>query len=197
MKTKFTSTTVQKRLLINKAGKHNYQNPDCVNHLLRYIARENGSSKSDLVCCGAIGATDFTDIDTTIQQFKYIHDCYEHKGSFGRYMDHEIFSFPPSVETILKTDMNFTADLARKLAMDFYDNEFQVYYGVHKKDNNSSGMHIHFATNTVSFRTKKKRHENIYATKAREERLTKIVNDSVQNYLSDTQKNVQKNFPDR
>ena len=111
-------------------------------------------------------------------------------------MDHEIYSFSPSIESILEKDVNFAAELARKLAMDFYDNQFQVYYGVHKKDDNASTMHIHFTTNTVSFRTKKKRHENYAATKAREERLNKIVNESLQNYLSDTKNSAEK-IPDR
>lgn len=196
MKTELTSNQAAKRLLINKSGCNRYQEPDCVDHLLRYISRQNGSPKDDLICCGAIGATDFTDISTTIQQFKYIHNCYERNSTFGRYMDHEIYSFSPSIESILEKDVNFTAELARKLAMDFYDNQFQVYYGVHKKDDNASTMHIHFTTNTVSFRTKKKRHENYAATKAREERLNKIINESLQNYLSDTKNSAEK-IPDR
>ena len=163
---KNTSISLSKRLLINKSKSGRYQTPNCIDKLLRYIARENGTSKDDLICCGSIGATAFTDISYTIQQFKYVQTYYKRNGNFGRYMDHEIYSFPPEIEDILKND------------------GFQVYYGVHKKDSHSSNIHIHFAVNTVNFITQKKRHENYQATKEREERLNRIVNDSVQDYLS-------------
>lgn len=55
--------------LLNKAGKGNYQTQDSIKNVIRYIARENGMSKDDLICRGAMGATDFTSIDMTIRQF--------------------------------------------------------------------------------------------------------------------------------
>lgn len=183
------SSSKHERLLISKSGHENYQNPDCVEKLLRYITRENGQSKEDLVCSGALGATDFTDITSTIQQFEFIQDYYKHHESFGRYMDHEIFTFTPEDEHILNNLPDFTATLARKLASDFYADGYQVYYGIHKKNCNEPKMHIHFAINTVNFRTYKKRHSYHSATKEREKRLNQIMNDSLQEYLSNSWNN--------
>ena len=45
-------------ILLNKAGKGSYHNQDAVNKLIKYIARENGNTKDDLICCGTFGATD-------------------------------------------------------------------------------------------------------------------------------------------
>mgnify|MGYP001084445227 CR=1 FL=1 len=58
---------------------------------------------------------------------------------------------------------------------DFYDDGFQVYYGVHRPDGTEKHLHMHFAVNTVNFKTGKKRHENKTATKKRQERLNRIV----------------------
>lgn len=58
---KNTSISLSKRLLINKSKSGRYQTPNCIDKLLRYIARENGTSKDDLICCGSIGPTAFTD----------------------------------------------------------------------------------------------------------------------------------------
>jgi len=68
--------------LINLAGEGNYLNQDSVNNVIKYIARENGKPKDDLICCGAIGATHFTDTDTTIRQFKCVQLLHKRKGNF-------------------------------------------------------------------------------------------------------------------
>ena len=61
------------------------------------------------------------------------------------------------------------------MAQDFYDDGFQVYYGVHRPDETEKHLHVHFAVNTVNFKAGKKRHENKTATKKRQERLDRIV----------------------
>lgn len=71
-------------ILLNKAGKGSYHNQDAINKLIKYIARENGNTKDDLICCGTFGATDFTDIDTTVMQFECVQLLHKRKGNFGR-----------------------------------------------------------------------------------------------------------------
>lgn len=65
--------------------------------------------------------------------------------------------------------------IAQKMAQDFYNDGFQVYYGVHKPDKTERHIHVHFAVNTVNFRTGKKRHENKLETKKRQDRLNKMI----------------------
>lgn len=182
MKRQTKNNHTQTQLLINKSKKSRYNTPDSVEKVIRYIARENNKSKDDLICCGAIGATDFTDISITIQQFQAVQSFYQRKGNFGRYIDHEIYTFSKETQELFEKHPSFIADLASEMASDFYRDNFQVYYRVHRKDDGENGLHIHFATNTVNFKTLKKRHENIKNTKEREERLQKIEQAKLKQY---------------
>jgi len=71
--------------------------------------------------------------------------------------------------------------IAQKMAQDFYNDGFQVYYGVHKPDKTETHIHVHFAVNTVNFRTGKKRHENMGDTKRRQDRLGQIILEELNN----------------
>lgn len=174
--------TASHGILINKAGHSRYDKADPIENLIRYISRKNGKSKNDLVCCGAFGATDFTDIDTTIMQFKCAQLLHTRKGSFGRYIDHEIYSFSTDEEKMIVQNNISVKKLAEEMAFDFYRNGFQVYYGVHKKDECTNNLHIHFAINTVNYITGNKRREYQSATKKREIKFRCIVDKSLQKY---------------
>lgn len=169
-------------ILINKAGCSRYDKPDSIENLIRYISRENGKPKNDLVCCGTLGATDFTDIDTTISQFQCVQMLHTRKGNFGRYIDHEIYSFSADEEKAIIQHNISVEKLAEKMALDFYSDGFQVYYGVHKKDHGTNGLHIHFAVNTVNFHTGNKRREYISDTNKREQRLRRLVDEEIRKY---------------
>ena len=168
-------------LLINCAGNGRYHNPNAVENVIKYIACKNGKPKSDLICYGAMGATGFTDIGITIQQFKCVQLLHKRKGNFGRYIDHEIYSFSEEEENMILQNDIPVGEIAQKMAQDFYDDGFQVYYGVHKQDDSEKHLHVHFAVNTVNFQTGKKRHENMGDTKRRQDRLRKIVLAEVNN----------------
>ena len=176
-----TKTPLEGGLLINETGKGHYLNQDSINNVIKYIARENGKPKDDLICCGAIGATDFTDTDTTIRQFECVQLLHKRKGNFGRYIDHEVYSFSEEEEHMILQKNLPVDEIAQKMAQDFYSDGFQVYYGVHKQDDSEKHLHVHFAVNTVNFQTGKKRHENIGDTKRRQNRLRKIVLAEVNN----------------
>lgn len=178
---KLTKTPLEGGRLINLAGEGNYLNQDSVNNVIKYIARENGKPKDDLICCGAIGATDFTDTDTTIRQFKCVQLLHKRKGNFGRYIDHEVYSFSEEEENMILQNDIPVEGIAQKMAQDFYNDGFQVYYGVHKPDKTEAHIHVHFAVNTVNFRTGKKRHENMGDTKRRQDRLGQIILEELNN----------------
>lgn len=168
-------------LLINYAGKNNYHNQTAVEYVIKYIARKNGKSKDDLICCGAMGATYFTNIDITVRQFQCVQLLYNRKGSFGRYIDHEVYSFSEEEENMILQNDIPVEGIAQKMAQDFYNDGFQVYYGVHKPDKTETHIHVHFAVNTVNFRTGKKRHENMGDTKRRQDRLGQIILEELNN----------------
>lgn len=167
---------------INKAGHNNYLNSDAVDNLIKYISRENGDSRDDLICHGTLGAIDFNGIDTVIQQFKCVQELHTRKGNFGRYMDHEIYSFSNSeIQAFEKNNIPPNV-IARNMAMDFFTEGFQVHYAFHQPDKKNKHPHIHFAVNTVNYNTGNKRHENIVATKDRKKRLEDIVAKIIKTY---------------
>lgn len=168
-------------LLINKAGEGKYCQEDAIRNLIRYIARKNGLPKDDLVCCGAFGATDFTDIDDTVRQFECVQLLHKRKGRIDRYVDHEVYSFSMEDENNLKKYNGSLDVIARKMANEFFKDGFQVYYGVHHKDKGTGHLHIHFAVNTVNYKTGKKRHENMAKTKRNEQKFRDIVNEEIRN----------------
>lgn len=167
-------------ILINKAGYSRYNTPDSVGKLIRYIARENGKSKNDLVCCGVLGAAGLADIDITVRQFECVRMLHRRKGGFGRYIDHEIYSFSSDEEKAIIQKNIPVEKLAEEMAADFYKDGFQVYYGVHKKDCSTNSLHIHFAVNTVNFHTGNKRREYKSDTRKRKQRLRHIVDEELQ-----------------
>lgn len=87
--------------LINNAGKGNYTNPDSIEKVIRYMNRINRKSNDDLIAWGGLGITEFEGIDTICKQFKRVQTLYTHSGEFGRYIDHEYFSFSSDAEVLL------------------------------------------------------------------------------------------------
>lgn len=119
-------------------------------------------------------------INNMINQFLAVCQLHTHKGNFGRYIDHEIFSLSPEAEQFVLNNKLDVDAIAREMAYDFYEKDHcQVIYAVHYASKETSVMHIHFAINTVNFVTGNKRRENIWQTKEREARFNKIMTDAV------------------
>ena len=179
-------------ILINKAGKGKYNNPDAVSKVKRYILGEEGSSKAgrhDVIYTGAFGAVDFLDdADLITDQFMDVQKCYIRHEKVKRYVDHEIFIFPEDVRNTLLNSPDRIPALAGKMADIISDGEYQVFYGVHSGDScdkehqeTNGKLHIHFLVNPVNFKTFKKRQENFAATEAHEKKLQELVKNVVAN----------------
>lgn len=179
-------------ILINHARKGHYTNENALSKLVKYIARAEGSSKAgkeDVLCTGAYGAVNFLGEELAIQQFEDIQHCYHRAGKISRYADHEIFSFSPNAERILKKNPEILPKLADEMAAVLSDGQYQVFYGIHTgagTDKDTSALsetekcqdghlHIHFAVNTVNFQTLNKRQETKAATREHEKQLQELV----------------------
>ena len=166
---------IQKDYLINCAGKGHYTNLDAPEKLLRYANRTNGQSNYDLITWGGLGILEFLDMITNIDLFEHVQRKRSRKGNFGRYMDHEIYSFSDESEASIKKYNVDVDKLARKMAYDFYNTDnCQVIYAVHKPSEKDTHMHIHFVINTVNFVNCNKRRENMRQTKEREARFREM-----------------------
>lgn len=162
-------------MLFYKSGNKKYHNADAPEKLIKYVNRTNKKSDKDLISWGAFGVSESLGTNTIIKEFYEIQKLHTRKGDFGRYMDHEVFSFGDRTQASIRK-LNIDLDkLARDMARDFYETDHcQVVYGVHKPDKNDDHFHIHFAINTVNFINGNKRRENMQQTKEREKRFRKM-----------------------
>lgn len=144
--------------LIVRKGK--YQNEDAVDNVLRYITRTriNENRANELYSFGGMGIDLYPfNIDTIIYQFKAIQDIHNIKGRGGRRIVHEVYTvlngnYPKENERLVYE----TLDEVAKIGCSYlYNMGFQVVYAVHISDKNP---HIHFAINSISFRTGLKFH---------------------------------------
>ncbi len=183
-------------VLINKAEKGKYTNKNAIRNLIKYINREEGSSKNgsnDVLCSGAYGSVDFMGSEFATTQFEDVQHCYIRAGKTVRYADHEMFTFSPIVSQILKEKPELLPKLANRMAAILSDGQYQVYYGVHmgeedhfhtaeaisKKGDSENNLHVHFAVNTVNFRTLRKRQETRAATAEHEKRMQELIEKEV------------------
>lgn len=163
-------------ILINVAGKGCYTTPDSIKGVLQYITRTNKNPKDGLIAWGGLGILESKGIDSVIEQFHIVQKLHTRKGPFGRYIDHEIFSFTPECENLLAANKVDLDQLAREMAYSFYDRDHcQVLYGVHLSSKENAHMHIHFAINTVSYDTGNKRHDNKKQTREENADLQEII----------------------
>lgn len=169
-------------ILVNKAGKGRYTNQDAIDKLIKYLTRTNGQSDSDLVSWGVLGAPEFYGVDTIIDEFQLTQTYHKRKGNFGRYIDHEIFTFLPETEKVIYENNLDIDKIARDMAYDFLDNDHcQVVYSVHCNPKDDIPLHIHFAINTVNFIDAHKRRESKADNRKRTQRFQKIVEDNIRN----------------
>lgn len=169
--------------LINKAGKRRYFNEEVIENMIRYALREQKRKrkKGDLILWGAIGTPEWGGIQPIIESFKEVQKMHTRKGDFGRYIDHEIYAFTDEAVNAIDESNTDLEHMARQMADDFFQDGTQVVYAVHEKEAKEGGLnlHIHFAVNTVNYRTGKKRRENKTDTQKRSDRMSRIVQENI------------------
>lgn len=166
--------------LFNKDGNKKYTNSDAPEKLIRYVTRTNGKSDDDLLAWGGLGVLEYGGIARSIKQFYIAQAAHTRNGDFGKYMNHEIFSFSYEGEHLILQNNLDIDEIARRMARDIFEQDHcQVIYGVHAPNNAEKHLHIHFAINAVNYRTGNKRHENRSQTRERDIRFNQIIFDEL------------------
>ncbi len=163
-------------LFINRAGKGRYQKPGDIEQVIRYVLRERSDEgrRSELISWGAFGLPEWESAEGIIKAFSDVQSCYRRKDRFGRRLDHEIYNFTPSEAETLRCKSPLALEkAARKMAGVIYSEGYCVIYGIHQED--EGGVHVHFVVNTVSWRTGRKRHENMERTRFHGQLFARIV----------------------
>lgn len=167
--------------LFNNAGKGKYTNKDCIENVIYYCLREgkHKDRSNELITCGALGAPEWDGSRGIIEAFKKVQSAYTRKGNFGRYIDHEVYDFSQEEEKAIKESGIDLDEVARQMANDFFCDGTQVMYAVHNRNEKEQDIHVHFAVNTVNYKTNRKRRENKTDTKNRSKRMNEIIAEMV------------------
>lgn len=167
--------------LFNNAGKGKYTNKDCIENVIYYCLRErkHKDHSNELLTWGALGAPEWDGSRGVVEAFKRVQSAYTRKGTFGRYIDHEVYDFSQKeIAAIQEVGVDLD-EVARQMAKDFFRDGTQVMYAVHNRNEKEKDIHVHFAVNTVNYKTNRKRRENKTDTKNRSERMNKIIAEMV------------------
>lgn len=165
--------------LFNNAGKGNYLRKRDIGNVIRYILRQRKKEESadELIAWGGFGVPEWRGAEGAIEAFEEVQKMHIRNGRFGRYIDHEYFDFTDD-DRLRMEESNVDMDIiAREMAQDFYQEGTQVIYGIHEKmdKDGTINLHVHFAVNTVDYRTGKKRRENMSGTRERSMKMNEIM----------------------
>ena len=116
--------------------------------------RANEEHRNELIYCGALGCGCNIPADSMIQEFLYIQNVYNIEGRKGRRMCHEVFSLLDEEVAALNYNMSLLVSFAIECAREYYEQGFQIVYAIHHQ----SKVHIHFAVNSINYRTGAKFH---------------------------------------
>lgn len=166
-------------ILLNRAGKGRYDAAWDVRNEISYIWREgkNKDREKELEARGAWGAPQWMGAKGVVQSFEAVRALYKRKG-FVRYLDHEIYQFSGDELDGIREKGTDLGDVARRMAEDIYQEGYQVAYAVHNKTD-TENVHVHFAVNTVNYRTWGKRHENMAETSRWQRVFRQIVEEAM------------------
>lgn len=155
----------------------NYTNKNAVQNVIRDItrSRENEQAYSDLIAYGAFGCELNAPPEWLIQEFLCIQNIYNIEGRKGRRIYHEIFSLLDEEVAGLYYNMGFLYSIAAECARWYFEQGHQVVFAIHHQGR----FHIHFAVNTINYRTGMKFH----TTKLEKEARGMLFNQILYKYL--------------
>ena len=163
---------------INLTGKKRYLRENDIGNVIRYIIRQRSNEKDikELVSWGGFGIPEWREAEGIIEAFKEVQKLHTRNGKFGRYIDHEFYSFTDDEVVSIKESNADMDSIAREMASDFYQDGTQVVYALHEKEkeNGKVNLHVHFAVNTVCVKDGRKLHDFFYSKGQREARFNAV-----------------------
>lgn len=163
-------------MLKNTAGKGKYMNEDAPEKVIAYILRQgkHASRRDDLLAWGTKGCFEWDDAAQIAEEFYLVQkEMYSRKGKFGRRLNHEIYALNLEECAAVKRKHVDVDDMARRMADQIFKEGYQTVYAVH--DEGNGRLAIHFAINTVNYRTGKKRREWKRETQEHNKQFDEIV----------------------
>ncbi len=159
--------------LINIKGA--YKNKDAVSNVIKYVTRtrENETRHNELISYGGAGVSNYAEPMEMIHMFDTIQKLHGINYRKGRRIFHEVFSITDNEFKRLGCFMDTVNQMAVEMCMEYYNEGFQVVYGIHWEE--TKKLHIHFAANAVSFITGKKFDTSVTGNLYRKQRFNEIM----------------------
>jgi hypothetical protein len=140
-----------------------------VDNLCRYVLGESGKhEKSDILATGAYGVNDHAGIQTMCEQIKKVQKVHRIEQRGGRRMAHLCLSVTEEEFGRLGCNEDLLTEYFSDCAKSFYDNGYQLVYGVHlnsekehsgeEKDKTHAFAHGHFGISSININTGNKFH---------------------------------------
>lgn len=163
-------------ILIMPYGKKGlFTNKNAVENLIKYITRTrlNEQRASELIAYGGPSIGNYYYPEEIIAQFLGVQNLYNINNRCGRRMYHEILSFTDTEFKYLNYNYEVIKSIAAEICKIFFDRGHQVLYGIHFSE--EQRLHIHFAVNTINFRTGLKLHSTKTDLEERERYCNQII----------------------
>ena len=144
--------------------KGNYMNEDAVEKVIRYITRirPNEDRADELIAWSGMGVGCYASPELVIEQFCAVQEVYGIKAKGGRRIYHEVLGIREEEFERMWRDYGLVYQIAAECAQRYYSRGHQVVFAIHHAPKDSqtgnSGVHIHFAVNTVNFMTGRRWH---------------------------------------
>lgn len=153
--------------------KNNYTNKKAVSNVIHDITRtrKNERHKEELLHYGGVGCGCMLPADGMIQEFLSVQNAYGIERRKGRRMYHEVFSLLDEEVGGLYYNPDYIYEFALECAKWYYNQGFQVVFAIHYQ----SRFHIHFAVNSINFKTGLKFHTSKEEKNMREQLFNQIL----------------------
>lgn len=136
-------------VLINKNNKNDYQNYDAIKKVVRYVTRNNGSDRSDLIGYGGAGVILHKGINNLIYSMELPQNIWNIGQIIGPRLYHYVLDLTLEETQLFRNDKSKMCQYADMCSNVFLERGYQCIYGIHIKPNNS--IHIHFVISALNY----------------------------------------------
>lgn len=136
-------------IMINIRKKNDYQNYDALKKTVKYVTRNNGSGRSDLIGYGGSGVILRKGINNTIRSMEQVQTAWNVEKIIGPRLYHYVLDLTPEDTLLFHYDKNKMCQYAYMCSDFFFQKGYQNVFGIHRKPDDS--IHIHFIISAVSY----------------------------------------------
>lgn len=136
-------------VLINLNEKNKYQNYDALDKTIKYVTRNNGSDRSDLIGFGGSGVMLHKGISNLIYSMKLPQNIWNVNQSIGPRLYHFVLDLSLEETHLFHNDKCRMCQYANMCTNVFFENGYQCVYGIHIKLDGS--IHIHFIISSINY----------------------------------------------